>query len=619
MWSSGATLLALLLVSVRPALGDACVLTVGSLYQLKSDAVDWTMRTSSGQSCIRGLRHNRVTIDTAKLISPPQSGQVKLLGPGFSYTAKSDFEGQDSFTIQVSGMLNGVRGSSDIRIVVLVGPNVSPQTSPTERSDRPPGDLRCSGSGTAWSCGAGTTSSQLSTALNNAADGATITFAAGSYSWNSFVSFDNSKGATLICATVGACNVTIRGTLGMNGNLSGANNHFYRISGFNFNASGVRAGAFVIWFWGPGVLQQLRIDHNTFTNTPVGNTVMVFGENSTVASFYGVVDHNTFSSSSGSISAFLYLGNVNPSPPPSPAGTANNLFFEDNTINITTMTNAGLSCMDGWGGNAVVYRHNTSTNCLVATHGATHAGGPPNIELYNNNIIVDSGSAGQGFSDCYRCFHHQGSGEFYAFNNSFTASGGKNGTVIGMMDYRAYANSIDGGAPICDGTNTAAFADGGHDGNRSPTATYRGYPCWHQPGRDFAISPAGGNLKPMYVWNNFWSDTLAQVPMTMEDLGRSPDYVPQHEQANRDYYNAVSASAQTSPTSPFDGTAGMGFGTLANRPLTCTTNLSETGGGVGYFATDQGAQGTLYRCSATNTWTVHYAPYAYPHPLVNGS
>ena len=121
MWSSGATLLALLLVFVRPALGDACVLTGGSLYQLKSDAVDWTMRTDSGQSCIRGLRHNRVTIDTAKLISPPQSGQVKLLGSGFSYTAKSDFEGQDSFTIQVSGMLNGIRGSSDIRIIVSVG------------------------------------------------------------------------------------------------------------------------------------------------------------------------------------------------------------------------------------------------------------------------------------------------------------------------------------------------------------------------------------------------------------------------------------------------------------------------------------------------------------------
>src|SRR5262249_19398626 len=103
------------------------------------------MRNDSSQTCIRGLRHNRVTIDTAKIITPPQSGQVKLLGSGFSYTAKSDFEGQDSFTIQVSGMSNGIRGSSDIRIIVSVGPNVSPQTSPTERRDRPPGDLRSAG------------------------------------------------------------------------------------------------------------------------------------------------------------------------------------------------------------------------------------------------------------------------------------------------------------------------------------------------------------------------------------------------------------------------------------------------------------------------------------------
>src|SRR5690349_5050664 len=118
MWSTGVTLLALLLVFVRPALGDACVLTMGSQYQLKSDTVDWTMQTSSGQSCTRGLRHARVTIDTTKLISPPQSGQVKLLGPGFSYTANSDFVGQDFFTIQVSGMLRDTRklGHQDHRL-----------------------------------------------------------------------------------------------------------------------------------------------------------------------------------------------------------------------------------------------------------------------------------------------------------------------------------------------------------------------------------------------------------------------------------------------------------------------------------------------------------------------
>ncbi len=85
--------------------------------------------------------------------------------------------------------------------------------------------------------------------------------------------------------------------------------------------------------------------------------------------------------------------------------------------------------------------------------------------------------------------------------------------------------------------------------------------------------------------------------------------------ANRDYFGEVSQSAQTSSTSPFNGTSGTGYGTLANRPTTCTT-------GVGYWATNTGTwntyssqQGTLYICTATNTWTVGYTPYTYPHPL----
>src|SRR5262249_54083817 len=91
------------------------------------------------------------------------------------------------------------------------------------------------------------------------------------------------------------------------------------------------------------------------------------------------------------------------------------------------------------------------------------------------------------------------------------------------------------------------------------------------------------------------------------------------------YYNAVSQIAQTSPTSPFNGTTGMGFGTFADLPPTCTPtpppipSPGEAGGGVGYFATDQGPQGTLYQCSATDTWTVHYVPYTYPPPLVSGT
>ena len=66
------------------------------------------------------------------------------------------------------------------------------------------------------------------------------------------------------------------------------------------------------------------------------------------------------------------------------------------------------------------------------------------------------------------------------------------------------------------------------------------------------------------------------------------------------------------------------WGPIANRPATCTSNGQGTG--VGYWATDEGdwnstnpgPDGQLYTCSAPNTWTLYYTPYAYPHPLITG-
>lgn len=87
--------------------------------------------------------------------------------------------------------------------------------------------------------------------------------------------------------------------------------------------------------------------------------------------------------------------------------------------------------------------------------------------------------------------------------------------------------------------------------------------------------------------------------------------------ANRDWYTDNQAGHQTSASSPFNGASGMGWGTLANRPTSCTPS-------VAYWATDQGSwnqsgnsfgQGELFVCTATNTWTVDYTPYTYPHPL----
>ena len=87
-------------------------------------------------------------------------------------------------------------------------------------------------------------------------------------------------------------------------------------------------------------------------------------------------------------------------------------------------------------------------------------------------------------------------------------------------------------------------------------------------------------------------------------------------QQNRDYYLWCNASATTGCTS-FNGTVGVGSGTLASRPSTCTA-------GVAYWATDQGSwnqsgsggQGELFKCTSTSTWTSGYLSI-FPNPLTS--
>jgi hypothetical protein len=121
------------------------------------------------------------------------------------------------------------------------------------------------------------------------------------------------------------------------------------------------------------------------------------------------------------------------------------------------------------------------------------------------------------------------------------------------------------------------------------------------------VTPADNVASPTYLWMN--SSSPAPSLLAYSDTARVIQ--------NRDFYlENANQAAQSSTSSPFNGTNGMGHGTLANRPTICTP-------GVGYWATDQGdwnqsgsgGQGEMFLCTATNTWTPYYTPYAYPHPL----
>ena len=118
MWTSSVITLAFLLLFGGPAFADSCVFSRTPGFQLKSDTVEWAMKIASGHTCVRGLRSGAMSSSTVELISRPQSGQVTVLGPGFSYKAKADYQGPDAFTLRVSGTLMRKQGTSEIQVIV---------------------------------------------------------------------------------------------------------------------------------------------------------------------------------------------------------------------------------------------------------------------------------------------------------------------------------------------------------------------------------------------------------------------------------------------------------------------------------------------------------------------
>jgi hypothetical protein len=156
--------------------------------------------------------------------------------------------------------------------------------------------------------------------------------------------------------------------------------------------------------------------------------------------------------------------------------------------------------------------------------------------------------------------------------------------------------------------------------------------CADQGGRGQSVYISGANptpvslnnaLDPIYEWND---QLTGQNGFGVgKAIGSYPNIM-----ANRDFYTDGANGGpqiQTSSTSPFNGTSGVGFGTLANRPTTCTPGPNGAPG-VGYYATDQGnwnlsgnsfGQGELFVCTAANTWSLYYTPYTYPNPLTTGT
>jgi hypothetical protein len=374
-----------------------------------------------------------------------------------------------------------------------------------------------------------------------------------------------------------------------------------RISGFTFQTP-TDAGYAAILARGKGWrIDNCRYHSVRTTNAQTAAFVNAYSMNQTAAYVsVGLIDNNIIINGhidSGMLGSFTALST--PWADPLDLGTANFVYVEDNVFNAVN-TNYQMY-LDSNGSGKYVSRYNTFNDGRNLVHSLQDDWrGSISWEMYGN--IFNALTSNVGIAPL--------AGTGVVFNNYMAGSGG---TKNISFDTNRLWKSVGSHALKCDGTSD-------YDGNTTVTPSAPGYPCRDQLGRStdsFLWTSASGSyatvfpapvqeLKPAYLWSNY-STTTPIVPNVSVE---ATNYIVN----NRDYY-IQNAS--------FNGTSGVGCGTLGNRPATCTT-------GVGYWATNQSCSdmtgmvganpstpiaGTLYKCTSTNTWTEYYTPYDYPHPL----
>jgi hypothetical protein len=267
-------------------------------------------------------------------------------------------------------------------------------------------------------------------------------------------------------------------------------------------------------------------------------------------------------------------------------GTRNALFIEDSIILGSV---AGIEWIMSQGGQGYVFRYNDITNYTLDVHG--YCSGSPVAGTREFEIYKNTWRATVNYNESATRIR---GGTGMVHNNTYVSNG--NTIAVGdMWLQEIYQPSMCSWSTCC-ATN--------------PTTGY----CVHAVGRG-----QNDTLQPLYWWRNLKDGSNSAVGLwpTTSGCSVSPgnglamaDYI----KANRDYYDGSTATGNPQ-------TVGVRTGTKATmQALGCTA-------GVGFWVTDEGywdsktphtAAGVLYKCTATNTWTLSYVPYTYPHPLRSG-
>lgn len=442
----------------------------------------------------------------------------------------------------------------------------------------------------------GDITSQLTAAHSMASSGDTILVGAGSCTITSL--FSISKGITLQGAGIGNTVLTTSVIPFINYQAATpAANSPFRVTGFSFNGNNIVSASYGIKLnngYSTTPQTNIRIDNNRFYNflaTAISSSGVM-----------GVIDNNTFevggqkipirfSECTNNRAGGYYYESY---PDLIYGADENTMWIEDNTF---TLAENDKQLIDSQCGNRYSLRYNSITFASGSTQ-------MPMLDYHGN------------YDSYYGSYHPYSvfGGEVYG--NQVTMSGNNTGYLISVRGGKvlAFNNNV---------TSTGSWGVGKlREEDPDSACPITANPTWEQHAHD------------TYQWNNRRNLTTAMTDLYTADeccvdcQGISTCTL--HEDC---CYNGAGVSGIQhnkqfwNYTSGYDGTSGMGCGTLANRPATCTT-------GTAYWATTQSCSdltnmvgvnpttpisGTLYICGSNN-WVdaTTYTPLAYPHPLRGG-
>lgn len=486
---------------------------------------------------------------------------------------------------------------------------------------------------TAASCSA----SAVQAAVNSASAGDTVAIPAGTCGWSTGVAWTAPANVTLkgagTSALGGGDQTVITDNYTANNpllNISVSSSGTFRMTGITFKGgSGVLKDNGLIKLSGPGTVRLDHLHVNMQTYNPAVQTKLLW----VGSGIRGVLDHSILDLY-GLTWIHVVNGRNNGDTEWAAAtgfGTSDFFFIEDNQVNgATSGTTYDSALTDCHTGGKFVARFNTMVATVISqTHPTGHSSGDDRgcraHENYANLVTSpltkapsfamdynNSGAAlvwGNSVDNVYK--------NIFYFNNCRTTSGTCGYTQNAPPNGWGYCNGTSAWDQNSDLSGRACVDQPGRGKGDLLTGSY--LTSNRKNSATGSVSWPNQALEPVYEWNTTGEIVPGWGGAWVSNL------VPSLLSQNRDYYlHHGNSSCNPGAASC---TAGVGVGTLAQRPIACTT-------GVGYFATDQGswnastsnargaqqngADGVLYRCVG-NGWVLYYTPYTYPHPLTQAA